>query len=175
MKQFNIFISYYYNEAREYIEKIKKFLETEFNDINIIYERVNYKLEGLDDKAITKIIRENYLRISNLVIILLSKNAWKRKHIDWELSASLRHTKSNSKKPVIAILTPDYGTKFLPQTDKTSIRMIRNVENNYIETIFWNNFFNVNNVKEIIDKARENSKKINPINNDILRRKNKGE
>lgn len=175
MKQFNIFISYYYNESREYMEKIKKFLETKFDNINIIYERVNYKHKGLNDKAITKIIRENYLRISSLIIILLSKNAWKRKHIDWELSAALRHTKSNSRKPVIAILTPDYGTTFLSQTNKTSIRIIRNVKNEYIEIIFWNNFFNVNNVKEIINKAIENSKKINPINNDTLRRKNKGE
>jgi hypothetical protein len=113
------------------------------------------------------------MRDCEIVIVLLTKNAWKRKHMDWELSTALRSTKSNPRKGVIVALMPNYGTELWMETNKTPLRIIKNVDNEYIEFSNWKNFFNVNIIKKLVNNALWNRENINPDDTARLRRKNK--
>lgn len=57
-------------------------------------------------------IRDNYLRDSSVTIVLVGKDTWKRKFIDWEISASIRNTQNNPRSGLFGIILPthdDYG------------------------------------------------------------------
>lgn len=51
-------------------------------------------------------IRENYLSDSTVTIVLIGKETWKRKYVDWEISASIRNTQKNPRSGLIGILLP---------------------------------------------------------------------
>ena len=44
-----------------------------------------------------RIIREKYLSDSTVTVVLIGNDTWRRKHVDWEISSSLRATSSNSR------------------------------------------------------------------------------
>ncbi len=62
----------------------------------------------LPTDTIRKKIRDEYLRDSTVTVVLIGKGTWKRKHVDWEIGSSLRHTKLNSRSGLLGIFLPDH-------------------------------------------------------------------
>ena len=62
----------------------------------------------LKTDTIRQKIRDEYLRDSTVTVVLIGKETWKRKHVDWEISASLRHTSLNSRSGLLGIFLPDH-------------------------------------------------------------------
>lgn len=107
-----------------------------------------------------------------LIVVLLNKNTWKRKHVDWEISTALRDTKFNSRKGLLAITMPDYGDAIDFNNSKTPNRLIRNINNGYCEVMDFSEIGNSAFLKEKILSALKKSERILPVNNDKLRRRN---
>ena len=53
-------------------------------------------------------IRDEYLRNSSVTVVLVGARTWQRKHVDWEIGSSLRHTAFNSRSGLLGILLPTY-------------------------------------------------------------------
>lgn len=62
----------------------------------------------LPTETIRQQIRDKFIADASVTIVLVGKNTWKRKHVDWEISSSIRDTKNNSRTGLIGILLPTY-------------------------------------------------------------------
>jgi hypothetical protein len=63
---------------------------------------------GTSTDAIRDQIRRNYLRESTVTVVLIGTQTWQRKHVDWEIGASLRRTAASSRSGLVGILLPTY-------------------------------------------------------------------
>lgn len=68
----------------------------------------------LPAETIRQKIRDEYLRDTSVTVVLIGAETWQRKHIDWEIGSSIRHTEYNPRSGLLGILLPTY-----PRTDPT--------------------------------------------------------
>ena len=57
-------------------------------------------------------IREDYIADSTVTVVLIGPRTWQRKHVDWEISYSIRETKKSLRCGLLGIVLPshpDYG------------------------------------------------------------------
>lgn len=62
--------------------------------------------DDFSDERIREKIRDEYLRDSSVTILLAGTDAWRRKHIDWELYSSMYDGRVNKKSGVIVVNLP---------------------------------------------------------------------
>ena len=73
--------------------------------------------EYLNDQAIRKKIRDEYLRDSTVTILLAGTETKWRKHVDWELFSSMFDGTLNKKSGILVInLASVHCENFLPHT-----------------------------------------------------------
>ncbi|MDI6050575.1 TIR domain-containing protein [Flavobacterium sp. XS2P24] len=104
------FLSYYHYDDQEYKEKFTNL----FNDL-IIAKSVNDGDIDSDnsDEYIKKLIQQNHLEDSTILIVLLGPNTKHRKHVDWEISGALNLRVGDKYSGVLGLKLPthqDYGT-----------------------------------------------------------------
>lgn len=104
----NVFVSFH-NKDEYYKEKLEK-------DFGTYYKTFISKSVGdgdidpnLKTETIRQKIRDNFIADASVTIVLIGKETWKRKHVDWEISSSIRDTQKNSRTGLVGILLPDYS------------------------------------------------------------------
>ena len=65
--------------------------------------------DDLDDQAIRRIIRDDYLRDSTVTILLVGTKTKGRKHVDWEVYSSMFDGTVNTKSGILVINLPSTG------------------------------------------------------------------
>lgn len=67
----------------------------------------------IDDNVATETIRQNirdhFIRDATVTMVLIGQCTWQRKHVDWEIGSSLRHTNLNSRCGLLGILLPNHS------------------------------------------------------------------
>lgn len=63
---------------------------------------------NLNAERISQIIRDEYLKNTTVTIVLVGEHTWRRKHVDWEISFSIRDTKYNDRSGLLGIILPTY-------------------------------------------------------------------
>ncbi|MBC8230879.1 TIR domain-containing protein [bacterium] len=94
---------------------------------------------NLKTETIRAKIRDEYLRDSSVTVVLIGPETWKRKHVDWEISSSIRHTEYNPRSGLLGIFLPthpDYGRNFNPYTIPP--RLYDNYKCEYATLYDWN-------------------------------------
>ncbi|MFY9309618.1 MAG: TIR domain-containing protein [Bacteroidia bacterium] len=64
--------------------------------------------DGITTETTRQKIRDEYIADATVTIVLIGPETWKRKHVDWEISSSIRDTSKNSRCGLIGILLPNY-------------------------------------------------------------------
>ena len=64
----------------------------------------------LPTDTIRQKIRDEYLRKSTVTIVLIGENTWQRKHVDWEIGASIRQTIRSSRSGLLGIILPSHSS-----------------------------------------------------------------
>jgi hypothetical protein len=148
-----IFISYHHANDQIYKEKLE----------NIYCKWLNYCIskavgdgdisDDLSDEKIREIIRDNYLKDSTVTVVLIGKDTWKRKHVDWEIYSSLYDGPKNKRNGLIGVLLPTYPdlikNTYNPYT--ISPRLYDNIKSGYALLYTWENF--INNAEKYIHEA----------------------
>ena len=156
---------YYKNEFEKiYCELMKNCISRSVGDGEID--------DDLSDERIREIIRDNYLKDSSVTIVLVGKETWKRKHVDWEIYSSLYDGPKNKRNGLIGILLPTYSwlegmdiNEFLANFSKLKKtedgddyfpynippRLYDNIKTGYAKIYTWDNF--VSNAEEYIHEA----------------------
>jgi hypothetical protein len=105
-----VFISYHHNDQ---IFKEALLVMNKANDIFIDYSVDTGDIdEDLDDQTIREKIRDEYLRDSTVTIVLVGAQTKERKHVDWEIYASMRDSKINKKSGIFVVNLPNINCSF---------------------------------------------------------------
>lgn len=114
-----VFVSYHHALDEAYKSKFEQFGSI-FDVLvpgSVSYGDID---SNLPDETIRQRIRDEYLRDTSVTVVLIGAETWQRKHIDWEIGSSIRHTEYNPRSGLLGILLPTYPradpTKYNPRT-----------------------------------------------------------
>ncbi|MFC1968164.1 TIR domain-containing protein [Chloroflexota bacterium] len=159
-----VFVSYHHLRDQAY----RNLFENLFAYINDIIVSKSVQIGDIDPNLTTETlrqkIREEYLSDSTVTVVLVGKDTWQRKHIDWEISASIRDTKNNPRSGLLGIILPTYPR---PALDKFYIhtippRLYDNFVNGFAKICGWSE--NATIVQNWIHEAFDNRKRVIPDN-----------
>lgn len=130
------FISYHHADEIEVAQFIQTF---DHNQDVLIARGIGANMSGdiinsTNDDYIMRKIRENYLRDTSVTIVMIGKETWKRKFVDWEIAASLRNTKTTTASGLLAINLPSvqyYSNLQIPA------RLQDNIDGNHGYARWW--------------------------------------
>ncbi len=176
-----VFISFYHADDQQYKDKLVKCSEE-----NNIFIDMSVNTNDIDDtdktsERIREIIRDDYLKDSSVLIVLVGQNTKKRKHVDWEIYSSMYDGAVNKKMGILVINLPTINQsmrvaiheekQLLKPTKWVSLSEHFQYDNSYpyvpdrlrdnfkkgvdIAVINWNDL-NVNSLKVFIDNAYKN-------------------
>lgn len=136
-----VFVSYYPANDQHY----KNLFKTLFADIYDTMVSKSVEEGDIDPNLKTETIRQNirdkYLRDSTVTVVLIGYETWKRKHVDWEIGSSIRHTEYNPRSGLLGIILPVYPR---PSGDRTKYdrhtippRLYDNIACGYAKLYNW--------------------------------------
>lgn len=155
-----VFISFYHQDDQTYKDYIDKYLSS-----SIINKSVMTGEYDPDNSAeyIKRLIREDKISDSSVVVVLVGPNTRKRKHVDWEIYAGLRSS-VNGSAGLIGIMLPElvpapnggYYYRDMPG------RLADNIKSGYADWYTWDyaisHFYEI--VKNAFEKRITNTDKI---------------
>ena len=103
-----VFISYHHDNDQAYKEQFEKLFEDRHEIIVSRAVGMGDINESLPTETIRQKIRDKYLSDSTVTVVLIGSQTWQRKHVDWEISSSLRDTENSSRSGLLGILLPTY-------------------------------------------------------------------
>ena len=107
-----VFISYYHDDDQQYKDRLVQALESKAIDKSVSPGDIHDENLPLDE--IRRRIRDDHIADATVTIVLIGPCTWQRKHVDWEISASLIHRPNNPRCGLLGLLLPahqDYGKK----------------------------------------------------------------
>ncbi|MBP1562114.1 MAG: TIR domain-containing protein [Oscillospiraceae bacterium] len=148
----NVFISFYHADDQKYKNYIDKFLSKNIINKSVVAGEYN---PDNSDEYIKRLIREEKITSSSVIVVLVGQNTKKRKHVDWEIYAGLDEN-INGNSGLIAVMLPSinktpnggYYYRDMPQ------RLADNVRTGYASIYDWE--YAVRNFDKIIEIAFEN-------------------
>lgn len=92
-----VFVSYHHADQDE----VRSFIERYDHAHDLFITRVvgmssEIEINSRNVSYVMRRIREDYLRDSTVTIVLIGRETWKRKYVDWEIDASLSTTARQS-------------------------------------------------------------------------------
>ncbi len=98
--------------------------------------------DGISTETTRQKIRDEYIADATVTIVLIGPETWKRKHVDWEISASIRDTTRNPRCGLIGILLPTYPdyNREANTFNKHTVppRLWENKKNGFANIYVWN-------------------------------------
>ena len=162
-----VFISYHHANDQEYKNKLIQDFSDDFDGM------VNKSVgDGdinpwLKTDTIRAKIRDEFLRDSTVTIVLIGSETWKRKHVDWEISGSIRDTMYNPRSGLVGLILPShpaYNSLRAIENYKNTIppRLYDNYKKGYAKIYNWTDYHF--QLQEYIHEAFLNRNKIIPDN-----------
>ena len=135
MLKHRVFISYYHADDQQYKNQLLG-----VNDKYNIFTDMSVDTYDIDDtgktpERIREIIRDDYLKDSSVLIVLVGKNTKKRKHIDWEIYSSMYDGIVNKKMGILVITLPTIEQISRLTSDQERRILQRNMSINDIDCI----------------------------------------
>ncbi len=168
MCQYNDLVKYMFNEAKKTKHKVflsfyhgddeyyKEQFEKSFGHLFIIKSVQEGDIDSDNsDEYIKRLIQEDYISDSSVLMVLVGPNTRGRKHVDWEISAAL-NKKVGGYSGLMGILLPEFpltreGKYFYEDLPP---RLSDNVKSGYSKTYLWSDACSSNErVKEIVEEA----------------------
>lgn len=162
-----VFISYHHANDQEYKNRLIEDFSNDFD--GMVDKSVG---DGdidpwLKTDTIRAKIRDEFLRDSTVTIVLIGSETWKRKHVDWEIGASIRQTAYNPRSGLVGLILPShpaYGLWNGIESYKYQIppRLYDNYLKGYAKIYDWTSSHW--KLQEYIHEAFQNRNKIIPDN-----------
>jgi len=144
-----VFISYYHKDDHNYRNLIEKLFGHLF--INKSVEPGDIDTD-ISTEYIKRLIQQNYITDTSVLIVLVGSKTYCRKHVDWEISAALSK-KVGGYSGLLGLCLPthpDYGkNKYNP--DIVPPRLVDNLKSGYAEFYDWTK--NETKIKKWVDVA----------------------
>lgn len=169
----NVFISYHHENDEPYKNRFERL----FSDVYDILETKAVSDGDIspysNTETIRRKIRDEFIRSASVAIVLIGLETWKRKHVDWEISSSIRRTELNPRTGLMGIFLPthpDYGKS---KYDRYTIppRLSDNRDCNFAVLYHWNE--DPHTVQNWIHQAFLRRNKIDPDNSSDMFKQNR--
>lgn len=149
MVQHKVFISFYHQDDSKYKMYLDKLFFGKY--INKSVKDGEYDSEN-SDEYIKRLIREDKISDSSVVIVLVGPKTKERKHVDWEIYAGLRAS-INGSSGLIGVLLPEFkltddGKYYISDIPA---RLGDNINSKYASMYTWNYF--ISDYSKIIESA----------------------
>lgn len=144
-----VFISFYHHDDQKYKNYIDTWLSG--NIINKSVKEGEYDSDN-SDEYIKRLIREDKISDSSVIVVLIGPKTKNRKHVDWEIYAGLS-SYINGNSALVGVLLPEVtrtadGGYFL---EDIPARLADNVKSEYADVYDWS--YAIANFNTIIEKA----------------------
>ncbi len=161
-KKHKVFISYYHEDDQDYRDKFEDLFGHLF--INKSVEEGEIDSDN-SDEYVKRLIQEDYISDASVVLVLCGPNTWKRKHVDWEISAGL-NKKVGGYSGLIGIHLPGHPDYQKDKYNKANIppRLTDNLETKFAAIYDWTTSEEA--IKKRIQEAFDNRTKDDLIDND---------
>ena len=164
-----VFVSYHHKNDQGYRNRFEKLFCEIFNIMDSRSVNDSDVISHWNDEAISQKIRNKYLSDSTVTVVLIGNETWKRKHVDWEIAASVRDTNNSPRSGLLGIYLPTFKHRNnYGQYDKHRIpfRLLDNHDCGYASLHNWSE--NPAEVQKWIHTAFLDRKKIIPNNSRTL-------
>ena len=116
-----VFISYHHEEDQEYKNRLVQALTDKSIDMSVRQDEIQE--DGLPLDEISRIIRDDHIADATVAIVLIGKCSWQRKHVDWEISASLIDRRNNRRCGLLGLILPTHPD-YRKSPDERNLRLI---------------------------------------------------
>ncbi len=99
------FISYHHKPDQEYADLLREELADDIIDKAVSDGSIS---DNLTTDEIWRTIRDDNVSDATVMAVLIGRNTWSRKYIDWEIGSGFSKTRNNSRCGVLGILLPDH-------------------------------------------------------------------
>ena len=122
-----LFVSYHHENDQEFKDRLVREMAADVIDRSVENGDINERLRTED---IWEKIRDEYIAEATVLLVLIGRDTWSRKFVDWEIGSALNRSRNNSRCGVLGILLPDhpdYGKRqldpnLIPQRLASNIR-----------------------------------------------------
>jgi hypothetical protein len=159
-----VFISYHHANDQKYRDAFESFFAEYYNIMISKSVQIGDIEAFLKTDTIRQKIRDEYLRDSTVTVVLVGTETWKRKHVDWEISSSIRETTYSSRSGLVGILLPTHPSYGRDTYDAGLLppRLYDNQVCGYAKIYDWNN--NPSIVQKWIHQAYLDRSTVTPDN-----------
>jgi hypothetical protein len=162
VEKHNVFVSFHHQD-QAYREKFDEMYGDNFISMSVDFGDIDS--ENSDD-YIKRLIQEDHIINSSVVFALYGGETYKRKHVDWEISAGLTEKVGGHKGLSVLILPTFPVSPFnaAGQYDQSRLypymhpRTVANLKSGYADLYFWPGMypqFNSVQIKDVIQRAFE--------------------
>lgn len=100
-----VFISFHHAGDSGFKERFVHAFGDAFDDYSV---RFGDFPENAPTEWVRQKIRDEHIRDATVTVVLIGNGTWRRRHVDWEIDSSLRHTSYNARTGLMGILLPTY-------------------------------------------------------------------
>ena len=171
-RRHKVFVSYHHENDENYRNRFDRL----FSDVYDIMDSRSVEIgdipAGLNVDEVARRIRDGYLRDATVTVVLIGKDTWSRKHVDWEIAATIRKTEANDRGGLLGIFLPSHPSFGEDECDEYTIppRLHYNVEAGYAELFDWSE--SPPDVAGWIDDAFRRRRTVSPDNSSVRFAKN---
>ena len=116
-----VFISYYHEDDQEYKDRLVQALDSRMVDKSVSQGDIHD--EGLLLDEIRRRIRDDHIADAAVTIVLIGPCTWRRKHVDWEISASIIDRRNNDRCGLMGLLLPTHPS-YRKRPEDRNLRLI---------------------------------------------------
>ena len=112
-----VFVSYHHANDQGYRNQFESlFVET--HDLFISKSvQIGEISPWLGTDVVRATVRDEYLRDSTVTVVLIGAQTWQRRHVDWEISSSIRQTQLSTRSGLFGVLLPTHPSYYTPAYD----------------------------------------------------------
>lgn len=157
-----VFISYYHGDDEYYKDQFERLFGHLFINKSIALGDI---ASDNSTEYVKRLIQEGYITDSSVVVVLVGPNTWKRKHVDWEISAGL-NKKVGGYSGLLGLCLPNHPnySKDKYNADFVPPRLVDNLKSGYAKFFDWTE--DATKVQNWIEEAfRNRIDEVDKINN----------
>lgn len=160
----NVFVSYHHDNDQQYKEHFDNLFAGYYDIVVSKSVQIGDINPNLKTDTIRQKIRDEYLRDSTVTVVLIGSQTWQRKHVDWEISSSIRNTSMNPRSGLIGIILPTHSNYGSDKYNSSTIppRLYDNADCGFASIYDWNK--DPATVQGWIHDAFKRRNEINPNN-----------
>jgi len=161
-----VFVSYHHANDQGYRDRFEGLFAGSYDIMVSSSVRIGGIDPNLPTETVRQKIRDEYLRDSTVTVVLVGAETWKRKHVDWEIGSSIRHTRYNPRSGLLGILLPSYPKPYnrpdFYYSNTIPPRLHDNINCGFAKVYPWSD--DPISVRDWIHKAFQRRTQINPDN-----------